>query len=183
MGGQICPQLFPFSWTPGGSDLLKNGLRIRFSQKYSNWDPLWVSQSLSSRDIAVWKKSFFLTFRRSEATLAPFVRVPPYENKAFLTNSVIPRPNGKLFDHEKWFLTYITFISHYTKIIRISAHWFFTGIRVCAGSGQICPAPDEIGLTGTNSDFLNQNSSPCLEVFPGSPDFLMMHILAPEFEI
>ena len=47
----------------------------------------------------------FLTFRRSEAPLAPIVRVPPYENEAFLTNFVIPRPNGKFFDHKKWFLT------------------------------------------------------------------------------
>ena len=39
-----------------------------------------MPQSLSSQDIAVLKKSFFLTFWRSEATLAPFVRVP-YENK------------------------------------------------------------------------------------------------------
>ena len=30
-----------------------------------------------------------------------------YENKAFLTNSVIPRPNRKFSDHEKWFLTYL----------------------------------------------------------------------------
>ena len=56
------------------------------------------------------KKSFFLTLWRSQPTLGPFVRVPPYENKAFLTNSVIPLPNGKFFDHEKWFLTYLTYI-------------------------------------------------------------------------
>ena len=47
--------------------------------------------------------------------MAPFIRVPPYENKAFLTNSVIPRPNGKFFDHEKWFLTYLIYIQEYTK--------------------------------------------------------------------
>ena len=54
--------------------------------------------------------SFFPTFRHSEATLAPFVRAPPYENKAFLTNSVVPWPNGKFFNREKWFLTYLTYI-------------------------------------------------------------------------
>ena len=43
-------------------------------------------------------QKWVLTFHRSEATLAPFVRVHPYENKAFLTNSVVPWPNGKLFD-------------------------------------------------------------------------------------
>ena len=42
--------------------------------------------------------------------MAPFVRVPPYEDKAFLTNSGIPRPKGKLFDHEKWFLTYLIYL-------------------------------------------------------------------------
>ena len=55
-GGRIAPKPFPFfPWTPGGSDLLKNVLKIKFSQKSSIWDPLLVSQSLSSRDIAVWK--------------------------------------------------------------------------------------------------------------------------------
>ena len=44
--------------------------------------------------IMLFEKSFFLSFRRSEATLAPFIRVPHYENKVFLTNSMIPRLNG-----------------------------------------------------------------------------------------
>ena len=65
-----------------------------------------MSQSLlSSQDIHVLKKKkvFFLTFWRSEATLAPFVRVPPYENKAFLINSLIPRPNGKFLTMKNGF--------------------------------------------------------------------------------
>ena len=41
-------------------------------------------------ELWLFEKSFFLTYQRPEATLAPFVRAPPYENKAFLTNSVIP---------------------------------------------------------------------------------------------
>ena len=62
-GGADLPQsFFLFSWTPGWSDLLKNGLRIKFLQKSSIWDPLLVSQSLSSREIAVWKKKFLLHF-------------------------------------------------------------------------------------------------------------------------
>ena len=61
------------------------------------------------------KNKFFFTFRRSEATLAPFVRAPPYENKAFLTNSVIPWPNGKFFNHEKRFLAYLIYIWEYTE--------------------------------------------------------------------
>ena len=40
-----------------------------------------MSLSLSSQDIAVLKQSFFLTFWRSEASLVPFVRVPPYESR------------------------------------------------------------------------------------------------------
>ena len=61
--------------------------------------------------------------------MAPFVWVPPYENKAFLTNSVILRPNGKLFDHEKWFFTYLNIhlgIYHFHSLI-------FTVIRICSG--------------------------------------------------
>ena len=42
-----------------------------------------MPQSLSSQDIAVRKKFFFLSFRRSGATLAPFVRVPPYKIRRF----------------------------------------------------------------------------------------------------
>ena len=42
--------------------------------------------------------------------MALFVRVPPYKNKAFLTNSVIPQSNRKFVDHEKWFLTYLIYI-------------------------------------------------------------------------
>ena len=37
-GGQICPQAF--SWTPEGSHLLKNGLKIKFPQKSSDNDPV-----------------------------------------------------------------------------------------------------------------------------------------------
>ena len=33
--GISAPKLFPFSWTPRGSDLLKNGLTIKFSLKSS----------------------------------------------------------------------------------------------------------------------------------------------------
>ena len=54
---------------------------------------------------------------------------------------MIPRPNGKFFDHEKWFLTYLTYIKEHTKIIRIFTHWFFTGMCICARWGQICPRP------------------------------------------
>ena len=59
---QICPQ--SFSWTPGGSDLLKNGPKIKFSQYMTQFDPASVSQSLSSRNIAVWKRCLFLDWRR-----------------------------------------------------------------------------------------------------------------------
>ena len=55
-GADLSQSFFLFSWTPGWSDLLKIGLRIKFLQKSSIWDPLLVSQSLSSRDIAVFKK-------------------------------------------------------------------------------------------------------------------------------
>ena len=46
-----------------------------------------------------------------------------YENKAFLTNSVIPDQTES--DHERWFLMYLTHIWEYAQIIRISTHWFF----------------------------------------------------------
>ena len=36
-GLQICPQAF--SWTPGGSDLLKKGLTIKSSQYMTQLDP------------------------------------------------------------------------------------------------------------------------------------------------
>ena len=83
---------------PGGSDLLKNGSTVEFLQKSSIEDPLLVFGSLSSREIAV-----FLYFG---ATFAPFVRVPPFENKAVLslTNLVIPRLNGKFLTMKNGFL-------------------------------------------------------------------------------
>ena len=99
----------------------KMGLQLSFRKNLQFMTHCWCLSHLVP-EIQLFEKSFFLTFRCSEATLAPLVRVPPYENKAFLTNSVIPRPNGKLFDHEKWFLTYLTYIQEYTKIIRISTH-------------------------------------------------------------
>ena len=34
-GADLPPTFFLFSWTPGGSDLLKNELTIKFSQKSS----------------------------------------------------------------------------------------------------------------------------------------------------
>ena len=74
--------------------------------------------------------------RGSEATFGTIRN----DNKAFLTNSVTLQPNGKLFDHEKWFLTYLAYIEEYTKIMKISTHWFFTGVRVCAGCVQIWPS-------------------------------------------
>ena len=46
------PKLFPIFLNSRWSDLLKNELRIKFSQKSS-------ILSLSSRDIAVWKKKYF----------------------------------------------------------------------------------------------------------------------------
>ena len=64
------------------------------------------------------KKISPLTFRRSQATLLPFVEGPPYENQALLTDLAIPQPNGKFFGHERWFLTYLTYIQEYTKIIK-----------------------------------------------------------------
>ena len=134
-GGQICPQVF------FPDLLLKNRLTIKLSQKSSISDPVLVSQSLSSQEIAVLKKVFFLTFLRSEATLAPFVRVPPYENKAFLTNSVIPRPKGKLFDHEKWFLTYLTYIEEYTKNYQNFHPLIFYGYTRLRGVGGEPPPP------------------------------------------
>ena len=86
------------------------------------------------------KTNCFLTFQHQEATLPPVVRVPPYENKASLTNSVIPPPNGKLFYHEQWFFTY----KNYPPID------FFTTIHICVGLGHICPTPGEIGLRRNN---------------------------------
>ena len=51
-GGADMPQsFFLFCWRPGWSDLLKNGLKIKFLQKASIWDQLLVSQALSSREI------------------------------------------------------------------------------------------------------------------------------------
>ena len=77
-GGADLPQsFFFFSWTPGWSDLLKNGLRIKFSQKSSIWDPLLVSQSLSSRVIAVWKKKFFPYISALRGNIGTIRKGPP----------------------------------------------------------------------------------------------------------
>ena len=58
--GPINNQIFPqaFSWAPGGNHLLKNGLKFNFPRKSSDNDPAKVSQSLSSRVIAVWKRGY-----------------------------------------------------------------------------------------------------------------------------
>ena len=98
--GLFCT-FYLFSWTPGG--VFAKILQL-------NGYPIFVSGSLSSRDIAVWKKSCFLTLRCLEATLAPFARLPTYEIKAFLTDLVISRPNGIFFENERWFLRYLTYI-------------------------------------------------------------------------
>jgi len=81
-GGQIFPKLFPFSWTPRGSDLLKNGFTIKFLWKSIIYDQLLAPRSLSSPNIAIWRRKFFLTFRRSKA-FAQFVRVPLIKIRRF----------------------------------------------------------------------------------------------------
>ena len=75
----------------GFSDWLKNGLIFMLKQKSLIWDPpvfvTWILKR--GNESGNGNESFFLTFRRSEATLAPFVRVrPSYENKTFLTKGV-----------------------------------------------------------------------------------------------
>ena len=60
-------------------------------------------------------------FPRSEATLAPSVRVHPKgENEAFLANLAIPCPNGNVY-HRKWFLKYQNIQLGIYKMIRIFA--------------------------------------------------------------
>ena len=83
-----------------------------------------MSQSFSSRNIAVWQKSFFY-ISALRGNFGSIRKGPPDGNKAFLTNSEIPRTKGKFLYHEKWFLTYLAYIQQYTKTIRISTHWFF----------------------------------------------------------
>ena len=60
-GAYLSPRFCLFSWTPAGSDLPKNGLTIKFSQKSSIWDPLYVSRSLSSQ---LWHNLKGLKIRR-----------------------------------------------------------------------------------------------------------------------
>ena len=122
--------------------MLKNGLLIKFSHKSS----LLVSQSLGYRDIVVWKKSFFLTFRRSEATLAPFVRVPPYENKAFLINSVIPRPNTKFFDPNVVYNVPNIYLGIYKNYQNFHTLIFYVYTRL-RGVGADLPPLGGIGLS------------------------------------
>ena len=60
-------------------------------------------------------------FPRSEATLAPSVRVHPKgENEAFLANLAIPCPNGNVY-HRKWFLKYQNIQLGIYEMIRIFA--------------------------------------------------------------
>ena len=106
-----------------------------------------VSQSLSSQDIAVLnKKSFFLTFWRSEATLAPFVRVPPYENKAFLINSVIPRPNTKFFDPNVVYNVPNIYLGIYKNYQNFHTLIFYVYTRL-RGVGADLPPLGGIGLS------------------------------------
>ena len=72
----------------------------------------------------------------------------PLRNEAFLTNIVIlvPRPNRKLFDHEKWFLTYLTYIKEFTmKNIRISE---FTKKNIRIFTHEFAPPSWPLGLIG-----------------------------------
>ena len=109
--------------------------------------PTYVSRLFGSQDIVVWNESFFLIFRGWEATLLPFVMVPLYEKEAFLTNLVTPRPNGNLFEHEKRFWTYLTYIQDFTKTTRFSTYRFFKGMYAFAqGWGRSATPP--LGLMG-----------------------------------
>ena len=45
-----------------------------------------------------------------------------YENKAFFDQLSDPLNKRKVFNHEKWFLTFLTYIQEYTKIERIATH-------------------------------------------------------------
>ena len=83
-----------FSFFPellDGVTCSKMGLELSFRINLQFETHFWCLSDLVPEIQLFGRKQNFLTFRRSEATLAPFVRVPPYENKAFLTNSVIPR--------------------------------------------------------------------------------------------
>ena len=55
------------------------------------------------------KKKFFPYISALRGNFGTIRKGPPYENKVFLTNTVIPRPNVTFFDHEKWFLTYLLY--------------------------------------------------------------------------
>ena len=66
------------------------------------------------------KQIFFSSFLGSEVTLSLFVRVPPYDIKAFLT-----RLNIKFFLHKKWFLADLRYI------------WFITIIELCRVHGYM----------------------------------------------
>ena len=53
-GGAYLPQsFFLFSWTSGWSDLLKNGLKLKISQKSFIWDPLYVSPPSGSNRVKI----------------------------------------------------------------------------------------------------------------------------------
>ena len=80
-----------FFWTPGRRDLLKKWAHNLVFAKIFNLGPTFDISVNLFPTYSYLKKSFFflITFRRLESTLAPFVGVPPYESKAFLTNSVI----------------------------------------------------------------------------------------------
>ena len=90
-GGWSANKLVPFFWTPGRRDLLKKWAHNLVFAKIFNLGPTFDISVNLFPTYSYLKKSFFflITFRRLESTLAPFVGVPPYESKAFLTNSVI----------------------------------------------------------------------------------------------
>ena len=102
--GRSAPKHFPF---------LLNSRREWLAQKWVlvkifNLRPTFsVSVAQFPRYSCLKEKKSYISALR---TLAPFLRVPPYENRACLTNSVIPWPNGKFFNYGKWFLTFLTYI-------------------------------------------------------------------------
>ena len=77
--GQVCPQAFSFS--PELQERVtcsKMGSHSSFCKNLQFKTHLWCLVHLVPEiQLFEEKKAFFLTFQRSEATLAPFVRVPP----------------------------------------------------------------------------------------------------------
>ena len=119
-GADLPSSFFPFPELLEGVTCSKMGLQLSSCKNLQLKTQFWCLSHFLRYSCL--KKKFFPYISALRGNFSTTRNGPPYENKAFLTNSVIPGPNRKFFDHGKWFLMYLTYIKEYTKMIRISTH-------------------------------------------------------------